>query len=641
MSSLHFDKAELGNLQYSLRREMLATNRAGGYMSTTIVCCNTRKYHGLMVTSLDDFESEDYVLLSSLDETILQHNQEFNLAIHRYAGNYEPRGHKYIVDFRYTPTPTITYRVGGVVLSKELLWVHSSNQLLIRYTLLEAHSQTFLRLRPFLAYRSRHDLSKANMQADPRSYPITGGVKNKLYNKFPWLNMQTSSHATFIAAPHWHYNFEYLEEYERGYDCQEDLLTTGYFELELKPGQSVVFSASTQEQDPDKFEQLFQEELSRRSEKTEFLPALRHSARQFLIRYNGDSMLTAGYHWYNPRSRETFMSLAGCTLTQNLTERFKEVLDHHVGRLKNGLFGHHLAADTQLWFFWTLQNYNKIVSDQQIWKQYGNSIKEILQTYREGKTPEGCITMHPNGLIYASMAQKPLTWMNVEIDNIPLTRRPGYAVEVNALWYNAVCYAIKLAESSNDRQFIEQWQELPEIIAEAFVETFWLPERRYLADYVYEGYQNTDIRPNQLLAASLDYSPLAYADKGALVEVVRTHLLTTRGIRTLSPRNPAYKGSYQGNQTARDNALHQGTAFPWLLEHYIKANFAIRGNAFIMEAEDLLAAFEEDLLSYGIGSVPEVYDADPPHRPAGAISYAPSVGAILSIQKMIQEQKNT
>ena len=199
MSLLKFDKSELGNLEYSLQREMLSTNRAGGYMSTTIVCCNTRKYHGLMVGPVEAFGDEhNYVLLSTLDETVVQHDQSFNLAIHRFPGVYEPRGHKYITDFEYTPTPTITYRVGGVVLKKEMLWIHTAEQLLIRYTLLEARSATKLRLRPFLAFRSRHSLSHENMEADGKSYPISGGVKSRLYPRFPWLHMQISKTAKFV-----------------------------------------------------------------------------------------------------------------------------------------------------------------------------------------------------------------------------------------------------------------------------------------------------------------------------------------------------------------------------------------------------------------------------------------------------------
>ena len=263
MSVLTFDKKELGNLEYSLQREMLATDRRGGYMSTTIVCCNTRKYHGLMVAPIDDSDRA-YVLLSSVDETVVHDGQSFNLALHRFPGTYEPRGHKYITDFEYTPTPTITYRVGSIVLRKELLWIHNRTQLMIRYTLLEAPSDVRLRLRPFFAFRDKHALTHANMEADGRSRPIPGGVKCRLYSDFPWLYLQTDCRdAEFVPAPDWYYNFEYAREIERGYEGDEDLLTTGYFELSLGRRQSVIFSASVEAiPDPAAIGGMFAEALT-------------------------------------------------------------------------------------------------------------------------------------------------------------------------------------------------------------------------------------------------------------------------------------------------------------------------------------------------------------------------------------------
>lgn len=275
MSVLTFDKKELGNLEYSLQREMLATDRRGGYMSTTIVCCNTRKYHGLMVAPIDDSDRA-YVLLSSVDETVVHDGQSFNLALHRFPGTYEPRGHKYITDFEYTPTPTITYRVGSIVLRKELLWIHNRTQLMIRYTLLEAPSDVRLRLRPFFAFRDKHALTHANMEADGRSRPIPGGVKCRLYSDFPWLYLQTDCRdAEFVPAPDWYYNFEYAREIERGYEGDEDLLTTGYFELSLGRRQSVIFSASVEAiPDPAAIGGMFAEALSARSRKVDFLSCL-------------------------------------------------------------------------------------------------------------------------------------------------------------------------------------------------------------------------------------------------------------------------------------------------------------------------------------------------------------------------------
>ena len=498
MSVLHFDKNELGNLEYSLRREMLSTNRAGGYMSTTMVCCNTRKYHGLVVCPRNDEEEENYVLLSSVDETIVQHDQSFNLAIHRFPGVYEPRGHKYIIDFDYTPTPTITYRVGGVTLKKELLWIHSRTQLLIRYTLLEARSETWLRLRPFLAFRCSHTLTHANMAADTHSYPVPGGVRNRLYEGFPWLYLQTGTASEFVAAPDWFYNFEYAEEARRGYPAHEDLLTTGYFEMNIAKGQSVIFSCSTEEADPANFDTVFAEELSRRSNKIDFLSCLRHSGRQFIVRHGNRTELVAGYPWFGRWGRDTFIALPGVTLTQGGLESCREVIDTMVREMHDGLFPNmgsaYNSVDAPLWFFWTLQALEKHVGADEIWKSYGHAMKDVLAAFRRGIGDH--IRVHDNMLIWASNPRLAMTWMDAVVDGKPVTGRDGYQVEINALWYNAICYTLALARKHRDNAFVHEWKEAPDRIKEAFNELFWYPQEEYLADYVDERGQNTFSRPN-------------------------------------------------------------------------------------------------------------------------------------------------
>ena len=639
MSVLHFDKNELGNLEYSLRREMLSTNRAGGYMSTTMVCCNTRKYHGLVVCPRNDEEEENYVLLSSVDETIVQHDQSFNLAIHRFPGVYEPRGHKYIIDFDYTPTPTITYRVGGVTLKKELLWIHSRTQLLIRYTLLEARSETWLRLRPFLAFRCSHTLTHANMAADTHSYPVPGGVRNRLYEGFPWLYLQTGTASEFVAAPDWFYNFEYAEEARRGYPAHEDLLTTGYFEMNIAKGQSVIFSCSTEEADPANFDTVFAEELSRRSNKIDFLSCLRHSGRQFIVRHGNRTELVAGYPWFGRWGRDTFIALPGVTLTQGGLESCREVIDTMVREMHDGLFPNmgsaYNSVDAPLWFFWTLQALEKHVGAVEIWKSYGHAMKDVLAAFRRGIGDH--IRVHDNMLIWASNPHLAMTWMDAVVDGKPVTGRDGYQVEINALWYNAICYTLELARKHRDNAFVHEWKEAPDRIKEAFNELFWYPQEEYLADYVDERGQNTFIRPNQIIACSLPYGMLSDDRKLSVISVVRRHLLTPKGLRTLSPRNPLYEGRCEGDQPTRDRAYHQGTVWPWLLEHYVKACFDIKGKEFCNEAVEIVKNFEEDISDNGLASISEIYDGDPPYNARGTISQAWSVGAILRINEMIEE----
>lgn len=642
MSALTFDKSELGNLEYSLQREMLATDRIGGYMSTTIVCCNTRRYHGLMVAPIDDSD-RTYVLLSALDETIIQHDQTFNLALHRYQGTYEPRGHKYITDFEYTPTPTITYRVGGVILKKEMLWIHKRTQLMIRYTLVDAHSETRLRLRPYLAFRDKHALTHANMEADGHSYPAVNGVKCRLYRSFPWLYMQTSKpDAEFVPAPDWYYNFEYLQDIARGYDGYEDLMTTGYFETELKKGESIIFSASLDEMGSTKtIEEVFKGSIARRTHKVDFISCLEHSARQFLIRRPGNrTEVVSGYPWHGVTGRQTFVALPGITLEQNHKEDCIDALDTMVRDMQDGMFTGNasaaVAADAPLWFFWTLQRLEAHVGAKKIWKHYGEAMKQVLEAYKQGIA--GRVVLNDNGLVWAASDQVPLTWMNSVIDGCPVTPRNGYQVEVNALWYNAVCYTLRLAGEADDKKFVKAWEKLPERTAASFNALFPLSEG-YLADYVGCGGAATEIRPNMIIACALPYK---MPDEQVQLEVIRTvrqHLVTPKGLRTLSPRNPLYKGSQEGTPAERDFAGKNGSVWPWLLSFYVRACFDVNGDAFLQQAEEALAGFDEDIQTYGIGSIGELFDADPPFAPRGAISQAWSVAALLDIHGMILARK--
>ncbi len=640
MSVLKFDKDQLGNLEYSLQREMLSTDRRGGYMSTTIVCCNTRKYHGLVVTPIDDSDRR-LVLLSSLDETVIQHDQSFNLALHRYPGIYEPRGHKYITDFQYTPTPTITYRVGGVVLRKEMLWIHSRTQLLIRYTLLDAHSRTLLRLRPFLAFRENHTVGSANMWANGHSYPVMNGVKSRMYSEFPWLYMQTDNKdMEFVAAPDWYYNFEYAEEARRGYPSHEDLMTTGYFEGEIHKGESIIFSCSLEEMNSaEGIDKLFEEEIGRRTDKVDFLSCLRHSARQFIVRRGDRTEVIAGYPWFGHWGRDTFIALPGITLTQGDVKSCCDAIDTMTRDMKDGLFPNmgeaYNSVDAALWFFWTLQQLEKHIGAKEIWSRYGDKMKDILGAFRRGIG--AYVRVDESGLVHAAHPSLAMTWMDAVVDGHPVTGREGMQVEVNALWYNAVCYTLALARKFKDKAFTEEWGKMPAKIQSAFIEKFWSDEEGYLADYVDEqGNANMFIRPNQIIACSLDNKMLTPEQCVNVFRTVRQHLLTPKGLRTLSPRNPLYEGRIEGDQRTRDMAYHQGTVWVWLLEHYAKAGFDLKGAAFIPVAEEMVANFEEDLTMSGIGSINEIYDGDPPHAPRGAISQAWSVGAVLRIIEMIE-----
>ena len=638
MSALTFDKGLLGNLEYSLQREMLATDRRGGYMSTTIVCCNTRKYHGLMVAPIDESD-RTAVLLSSLDETVVQHDQSFNLALHRYSGVYEPRGHKYITDFSYTPCPTITYRVGGVILRKELLWIHKRTQLMIRYTLVDAHSSTKLRLRPFFAFRDKHALTHANMEANGRSYPVKCGVKCRLYDSYPYLYLQTDREdAEFVPAPDWYYGFEYRQELERGYEGYEDLMTTGYFEVDIRKGESIIFSASTDEMPScESIREFYEASIARRTHKIDFISCLHHSARQFVIRRPHDrTEMIAGYPWLGSDGRATFIALPGITLEQGYKEDCMEVLDTMIRDMRNGDFAGSASAFREagapLWFFWTLQNLEKHIGAAELWRRYGGTMKEILDAYRRGFA--GRVVLHDNGLVWAAADGEALTWMNTKVDGQPLTPRRGYAIEINALWYNAVSYALELAERFGDSGFVEEWKAMPATTKASFLEKFILPDEEYPADCVDENGADRSIRPNMVVACGLDYTMFDEEQTVGIMLTARQHLLTPRGLRTLSPLNPAYVSGAGEDHRSQDLARMNGAVWVWPLIFYIRTGFRLHGETFANRAEEIVAGFEEEIQTGCIGSLAEYFDADPPFGASGAPSSALSVGAVLQICDM-------
>jgi predicted glycogen debranching enzyme len=646
MGYLQFDKNQLINLEYSLSREIIRSNRAGSYASTTIVGCNTRKYHGLLICPCHKKNDGRYVLLSSLDATVIQHDQEFNLGIHKYQGDlYVPRGHKYVRDFQAEVAGLTTFRVGGVVLEKESLLVEKEQQILIKFTLLEAHSSTFLRFRPFLAFRSIHSLSKANLYVNTKYRKVENGIMTRLYEGLPGLYMQFSKDVEYVHAPDWYYNIEYMEEQKRGYDYKEDLFVPGYFECQIRKGESLIFSGSTSEIRPSSLKRKYTVDRSKRISRDSFMNCLLNSASQFLVEKEDGTEVIAGFPWFGSWGRDTFISLPGLTLSTGKIKTAENILNTMVKRMKGGLFPNtgdnenasYNSVDAPLWFIWSLQQLENYKGAPDVWTVYGRYVRAVLDAYLQG-TSYG-IRMLENGLIYAGEAGKALTWMDAVTGEGPVTPRIGMAVEINALWYNAVRKSLDWAEKAGDKKFIESWKDLPERIGYSFLATFWNDDRCYLADVVGEGGVDDSVRPNQVIAAAMPYTPLSREMINSILEVVKNELLTPKGLRTLSPKNPFYQGVYSGNQTERDNAYHQGTVWPWLLEHFVKAYMDVHKNSGLGMARNIFNGFHDDMTVHGIGSISEIYDGDPPHHPRGAVSQAWSIAALLRINEMIARKE--
>jgi len=646
MSYIKFEKGQVVNLEFSLIREVIRTNRAGSYSSTTIVGCNTRKYHGLLVCPVDNFGGERYVLLSSLDVTVLNNDKSFNTGIRKYMGDYfSPKGHKYIEELEMETIPSRIYRVGGVKFKHERLLVHYEEQYLARFTILEASEPMKLQIRPFLAYRNIHELTHSNLAANTRVEYIENGVKSRMYDGFPSLKMQFSTKAEFIPVPDWFLGVEYPEEQKRGYDYTEDLFTPGFFELTAKEGDVIVFSASTKEEKPSGFKTKFTKTVSGKVPRNSYFNCLRNAAQQFIEKRHGKTLIIAGYPWFGSWGRDTFIALPGLAIARDKKlDLYREVLDTQVGRMKDGLFPNmgtfgnpaFNSVDAPLWFFWSVQQYLENGGGD-AWERYGTALKSVLDAYKNGTAFN--IKMRENGLIYADAPGKSLTWMDAVINGVPVTQRRGYAVEINALWYNAICFSLEMAKQAKDRKFVKEYEPLPELINTSFHEKFFIDQRGYLADYVNdEEGKNLAVRPNMVIAVSLPYSMLTKEEMQKILDVADRELVTPRGLRTLSPGHPLYKGTYRGTQEERDNAYHNGTVWPWLYGPFCEGWLRVYGQQGVQKVRKLIFGLEEVMSEHGVSTISEIYDGDPPHAPNGTISQAWSVGEVLRIIDLLENK---
>ena len=647
MSYLRFEKALMTNLQDSLPKELLRTNRSGAYSCSTIVDCNTRKYHGLLVVPVPEIDDDNHVLLSSLDVTVVQHGAEFNLGLHKYQGNnFSPMGHKYIREFDCDKVPTTIYRVGGVLLKKEVVFQHYEDRILIRYTLVDAHSATTLRFRPFLAFRSVRQFTHENTVASRDFYPVDNGIKTCMYEGYPDLYMQFSKKNEFIFHPDWYRGVEYPKEQERGYASTEDLYVPGYFEMPIKKGESIVFSAAISSIKPSSLKKLFDEEVAERNPRDNFFHCLVNAAHQFHIRKNNDDRyLLAGYPWFKCRARDTFISLPGLTLSIEEQDYFELVMktaergirDFMAGKPLTGMITEIEQPDVLLWAIWAIQQYAKEASLEKCNEMYGKLVADIVKFIEANK--HNNLELRENGLLYSEGKKNAVTWMNSTANGRPVVPRTGYIVEFNALWYNALCFAASLEELSGNNAQVDHLNKLAEKVKASFVEVF-LNEHGYLFDYVDDkDPRDWSVRPNMIFAAAFDYSPLDQAQKKGVVDICTRELLTPKGLRSLSPKSGGYNPMYVGPQTQRDYAYHQGTAWPWLGGFYMEASLKLYKRTRLSFIERQLVGYEDEMSYHCLGTIPELFDGNPPFHGRGGISFAMNVGEVLRTLELLEKYK--
>ena len=632
------------NLEEALPKELLRTNRSGAYSCSSIVDCNTRKYHGLLVVPVPELDDENHVLLSALDVSVIQHGAEFNLGLHKYQGdNYSPKGHKYIREFNCDKVPTTLYRVGGVLLKKEVVFQHFEDRILIRYTLEDAHSATTLHFKPFLAFRSVRQFTHENSVASREYFSVENGIKTCMYAGYPDLYMQFSKKNNFVFQPDWYHGVEYTKEQERGYASNEDLYVPGYFEVDIKKGESIVFSASIQEFKSKGLSKLFETEVEERSPRDNFFHCLVNAAHQFHINTNaGDHYLLAGYPWFKCRARDTFISLPGLTLAIEEEDYFEAVMKTAEKGLREFMKGKPLTVkiaeieqpDVLLWAIWAIQQYAREVGKSKCLEKYGRLIEDIINYILASKHPN--LFVETNGLVRTNGKNQAVTWMNSTINGRPAVPRSGFIVEFNALWFNALKFAATMAAENRNEKRAEELERHAALCKESFVTTF-LNEYGYLYDYVDGNMVDWSVRPNMIFAVALDYSPLDQNQKKTVLDVCTRELLTPKGLRSLSPKSGGYNPMYVGAQIQRDYAYHQGTAWPWLGGFYMEACLKLYKRTRLSFIERQMVGYEDEMFYHCLGTIPELFDGNPPFHGRGAISFAMNVAEILRTLELLEK----
>ena len=644
MSYLKFDKNLMINLEQSLPKEMLRTNQSGAYHCTSIVGCNTRKQHGLLVIPIPEMDNKPHIMLSSLDESVIQHGASFNLGLHRYSGGvYSPNGHKYIREFDCESVPRTTYRVGGVILTKEKIFISHENRILIRYTLVEAHSPTTLQFRPFLAFRNSSELCMENESLNKECTDVPNGISCCLYQGYPTIYMQMSRKPNWVYDPHWYKGIEYVKDLERGIPYTEDLWVPGYFEIPIKKGESIIFSAGISEVSPRALNKMYELEIADRTRRTSFYNCLKNAAKQCYLKDQDGDFIISGYPWGVVLARNTFMSLPGATLAidhkadfESIMETASKELVHYMktGELSRRISGIDLP-DVPLWAIWAIQQYAKMIDTDEARTRYMQLISQIIDYIIDSGHPN--LRVEENGLISTIGSSNPVSWMNSTLHGHPVIPRTGYLVEFNALWYNALMFGASLAEGNKDLESRrEQWLEYAELMKHSFVDTF-LNDYGYLYDYVNGSYADPSVRPNMAVAIGLDYSPLDRRQRKGVLDVVTRELLTPKGLRTLSPKSYGYRPFYLGSPEERELALHQGPARPWLMGFYADAYLRVFGMSGVSYIDRMLIGFEDEMSQGCIGSLSQLYDGNPPFTGRGAISHATNVAEVLRTLRTLKK----
>jgi predicted glycogen debranching enzyme len=640
-----------------LSKEWLDTNGLGGYSSSTLVGCHTRKYHGLLIANLDTPPGR-FVLLSTCEETVSTAEKVFHLSVHRYPGTWVPGRYTHLENYVDDCVHRFTYHMDGIILHKELMLVHGEDTLLIRYCLSQAPGPVELGLRPLCAWRNIHELTFENPALHTTVRTLATGCSITPYQGMPALFFQSAEELHVSESPAWYNNFEYPEEEARGYPYREDLFSFGTFAVPLSPESEFVLSVSLREQE-DNPAALWKKELQRRKQLQEsdnrdfgttsaLKGQLLSAARQFVVKNRTHHLsIIAGYHWFYEWGRDTLISLPGLTLYTGRIHDAIEILTHMAALRKDGVIPNCLSdsddgiaynsVDASLWYFWCLQELLKVTGDYELlYRKFWPVITDIITSYYVGSPDH--VTVLDNGMLRIGSADTQLTWMDAAVEGHPVTPRYGCPIEITALWFNALCFVRDIAHHMGTSVGFDI-DAIIQNIRTSFMACYWIEGSGYLADVWLPdtAAQDTSFRPNQILAISLPYSIVNNSQAVTVIQNVTRNLLTPCGLRTLSPHDPHYHGSYAGTPEERDAAYHQGTVWPWLLGHYGEALLKTTHGTAAETLAPVLKNIEDHLLNAGLGSISEIFSGDYPFEPRGCIAQAWSVAEVLRLCSLMEE----
>lgn len=640
------EKEFLEDYSRAIKSEWLETNGLGGYASSTLTGCNTRRYHGLLVAAVAP-PAERMVLLSKLEETIVADGNRFELGCNNYGEVVSPEGYRYLTSFTKNLFPEFIYEAGGVQLKKSIIMLYGENTTLIEYEVLKTAAPFKLELTPLIAARSYHQLRSEISVADQSTVFSAGTLSQQLDggSKEVFIHLDE---AVFHHAPAWYRNFEYTEEKERGLDCREDLFSPGALSILLRQGQKICVIISSKHPTTGNVAEMLTTEIKRREtiaapgNNREVIRQLLLAADQFVVRRDDDlKTVIAGYHWFADWSRDTMIALPGLCLVTNRLDDAKKILLAFTAHVSNGMLPNRFPdeagnspeynnADGTLWYFIAVMKYLDAGGDKKfVWNHILPVLGDIIQWHYKG-TRFG-IHVTEDELLFTGEEGIQLTWMDAKAGDWVVTPRIGKAVEINALWYNALRIYARLLKQSGNKKEAKMYRAKAKLMKKHFLASFMNDTLQYLNDVVNEGSPDTSFRPNQLFALALYFPLIRKENAKKILEAVQARLLTPYGLRSLFPDDVHYAGKYEGSVLLRDGAYHQGTVWSWLIGIYVDALFNCNGKKARPAAQQAVNQLVWHLKEAGIGSISEIFDGDEPHTPRGCIAQAWSVAELLRV----------